>query len=80
MLNLADDLIAEALAEPRHGETLALRPAWGPTLAVGPARTFLTQALQENWFAFWSAIAALASNDSWVIWAADNPTEQTGLL
>ncbi len=80
VLSLDDDLMSGALGEPSHGETLALRPAWWPTLAFRPARAFLTEALRENWTAFWPAIAALTSNDSLVIWTADNPTEPTGLL
>ncbi len=80
LLGLDDDLMSGPLGEFSDVKTMALRASWWPTLAFGPARAFLTEALQENWTAFWSAIAALTSNDSLVIWAADNPTEQTGLL
>jgi len=79
LLGLDDDLMSGPLGKFSDIKTMALRVSWWPTLAFGPARAFLTEALQENWTAFWSAIAALTSNDSLVIWAADNPTEQTGL-
>ena len=80
VLGLDDDLMSGPLGEFRDIQTMAIRASWWPTLAFGPTYAFLIETLQENWTAFWSAMAALTSNDSLVIWAADNPTEQTGLL
>ncbi len=79
VLGLDDDLMSGPLGEFRDIQTMAIRASWWPTLAFGPTYAFLIETLQENWTAFWSAMAALTSNDSLVIWAADNPTEQTGL-